>query len=111
MGLFNWVNYEMECPECGHLVVGFQTKDESLVTLYLEKVEINQIGKFYSECDECGLWIEFSLKRPPNITIDDFEMKTTRFNTKEEWVILKEKNKEAMKEFWGKKRDEKNSDG
>ena len=102
----------MKCPECGHLVKGFQTKDVSRVPLYLETVEINQIlSKFYSECDNCWLWIEFFFKTPPNITIDDFEMKTTRFNTKEEWVILKEKNKEAMKEFWGKKRDEKNSDG
>ena len=110
MGMFNWVNYQMNCPECGHLVTGFQTKDESLVSLYLENVEINQIGKFYSECDNCGLWIEFILKRPPNITIDDFEMKTTRFNTKEEWVILQEKNKKATEEFWEKVKDEKSKE-
>ena len=107
MGLFNWVNYEMKCPECGHLVTGFQTKDESQIPLYLETVEVNQIlSKFYSECDNCGLWIEFFFKTPPNITIDNFEMKTTRFRTKEEFLVLKEKNKKAMKEFLG----EKNSD-
>ena len=27
MGMFDWINFEMDCPKCGELVTGFQSKD------------------------------------------------------------------------------------
>lgn len=39
MGMFDYVNFKMKCPECGTEVASFQTKDLS--------------------CNHCGVWIEF----------------------------------------------------
>lgn len=104
MGLFNYVDYKMNCPECGHLIDGFQTKDESIVPLYMKHVTFDQVSRFYSSCGNCGLWIEFALKRPLKTTIDDFEMTTHRYISVEEH----NQNKERNKEFWRKLKEETN---
>lgn len=80
MGTYDHVEVEIECPECGEIISGFQTKDGPRQFSYLhsgstfdrwwmEKPEIYKdyynISEFldaYSEC-ECGhrITIRFSL--------------------------------------------------
>ena len=61
MGVFDWVNFKALCPNCGMEVTGWQTKSTncSLVT-----VTPAEAGNWYSSCSECGLWIEYEIKRP-----------------------------------------------
>lgn len=72
MGLFNYVNYECECPYCGALVKGFQTKDDNIYPLELQSVSYLDICNFYCGCKECGAWIEFHRNQAKSI--DDFIM-------------------------------------
>ena len=56
MGMFNYVDFECECPQCGDTITGFQTKDGNLV---MKTVHPNSVGSFYSSCDNCGRWVDF----------------------------------------------------
>lgn len=60
MGMFDYVNVKMPCPNCGKVHKSFQTK-EGLRTL--DTIEPDGLGCFYSYC-ECGAWIEFSRHEP-----------------------------------------------
>ena len=64
MGLFNDVVFKCECPKCGAVIGGFQTKDEINDMLGLSGVEPNSVRNFYSICRECKTWIEFNLVPP-----------------------------------------------
>lgn len=55
MGMFDWVDFEIDCPKCGEKVTGFQTKDTECV---LKTVKPSQIRDFYSICDNCQIWIQ-----------------------------------------------------
>lgn len=57
MGMFDWVNYECDCPKCGAKVTGFQSKDS---TCELNDLKPTEVSNFYSSCDECHVWIEFN---------------------------------------------------
>ena len=72
MGMFDNVNYEMDCPNCGARLTDFQSKDGDCCLGMLELVEVNN---FYTSCDKCGTWIEFNRKEPTNpVPIEDYEM-------------------------------------
>ena len=101
MGLFNHVDYRMSCPECGSIITDFQTKDESIVSLCMETVSLNKIRCFHGSCDNCGLWINFVLKRPMEVTIDDFEMKTGRYRSAEDHKQTREQQRKDLKELFG----------
>ncbi len=73
MGIFDYVNYKMDCPKCGKDVGDFQTKD---CGGWFEKVEYWQCDNFYASCDYCNTWIEFTLKREREpIPIEAYEMR------------------------------------
>lgn len=74
MGMFDWVNYEMECPNCKHSVDGFQSKDKDCT---LSTVEVGVISNFYTHCSNCDTWIEFNLNKD-KVTIDDYIMTTRK---------------------------------
>ena len=57
MGLFDYVDFECECPSYGRKVIGFQTKEGPMT---LDHVSPYDINNFYSSCGECKLWIEFT---------------------------------------------------
>lgn len=57
MGMYNHVRYECDCPMCGKNVDGFQTKDGDC---QLEFFDPHQANNFYSDCRNCGAWIELS---------------------------------------------------
>ena len=64
MGLYDYVNFEMPCPNCGALLDSFQTKDGLNA---LEKIEPNDVHEFYDLCKECGAFITFSRQRYPPV--------------------------------------------
>lgn len=61
MGMFDHVHFEMDCPNCGTRVTGFQSKD---YTCELETIEPDALQNFYSSCKKCKAWIEFSRPLP-----------------------------------------------
>ena len=61
MGMFDYVNFKMPCPNCGAGVDGWQTKDS---TCSLELVEPDGLMRFYASCPECDAWLEFSRPTP-----------------------------------------------
>jgi len=60
MGLFNYVHFEMDCPNCGSKITMFQTKDG---ICDMTKVEPDELCEFYTPCRVCDHWIDVS--RPP----------------------------------------------
>jgi transcription elongation factor Elf1 len=71
MGMFDYINYEMNCPQCGEKVNGFQSKDGPCA---LETLDFRQVNNFYASCDNCGHWIEFNFVNITTRNIDDYEM-------------------------------------
>ena len=82
MGMFDYVNFECECPICGEKVIGFQTKEGPLLLETLEPLDVNN---FYSNCSTCGAWIEFydtdnfSKKGNKPKSINDYYVKVNNF--------------------------------
>jgi len=56
MGMFDYVNFEMDCPKCGKKVGNFQSKDS---LCQLNKLDPTEVDTFYSNC-KCGNWIELA---------------------------------------------------
>lgn len=54
MGMFDEVNFEMPCPNCGARLDSFQTKD---LDCTMDKVEPDNLREFYTSC-KCGNWVE-----------------------------------------------------
>lgn len=61
MGMHDYVNFEMKCPNCGTMLRDWQTKDGKCL---LEVVEIDTIDEFYTSCQKCRTWYSFSRKKP-----------------------------------------------
>lgn len=57
--MFDWVEFETECPKCKAKMNGFQSKD-----LFCELVKVKpwEVSNFYSSCDNCGTWVEYARK-------------------------------------------------
>lgn len=60
MGMFDNVNFEMNCPKCLCKVKGFQSKDSDCT---LDTIDPVAVDTFYSSCPECREWIELSRNR------------------------------------------------
>ena len=61
MGMYDYVNFKMNCPKCSEEVTGFQTKSAHCI---LDTVDPVAIDNFYTKCS-CGNWIEFSRNNLP----------------------------------------------
>ncbi len=55
MGMFDYINYQHNCPKCGHLITNWQSQDGSCDLAILE---IYNVKDFYTYCDNCHVWIE-----------------------------------------------------
>lgn len=77
MGMFDWVNVPpMPCPFCGeeNSLRNWQTKDSDCL---LNTVEYWTVDNFYTSCDECDAWVEFSRHIPrekPTTPLAGFEL-------------------------------------
>jgi len=58
MGMFDYVDYEASCENCGSTLSDFQTKDTSCT---LSTVSHLDCRNFYTPCDSCGAWNEFEV--------------------------------------------------
>lgn len=71
--MFDYVEYEADCPYCGEKLKDFQSKDGpcGLATLLPKDVR-----EFYTSCDnkECGKWVEFKVHR--TCIVDKIELMT-----------------------------------
>jgi len=79
MGMFDWINYYMKCPMCGHMIEGFQSKDGECT---LDELEIDTVDHFYSDCDKCNTWYSFTKINGvfmPNIEINKEQLQTIFF--------------------------------
>jgi len=56
MGMFDYVNYECDCPYCDTKLPDFQSKDAECL---LRLIEPSEVENFYTMCDNCGAWVEF----------------------------------------------------
>ena len=60
MGMFDWVRFENECPNCYAELKDFQSKDGYCVS---EQVKPHKITNFYTSCFNCKAWIEYHKHR------------------------------------------------
>lgn len=56
MGMFDWVDYETTCPVCWSKLEGFQTTSGDNL---LETIPPQGLSNFYTDCSQCGHWIEY----------------------------------------------------
>ena len=73
MGMFDWVKYEMPCPNCGQLLKEFQSKDAGC---FLEHLEFWEVLSFYDLCKRCGAWVTFNRILKP-VPIEEYKMDIT----------------------------------
>lgn len=59
MGMYDYVNVEVDCPSCGVKLTGFQSKSGNCL---LELLQADDVDCFYSFCT-CGTEVIF--RRPP----------------------------------------------
>ena len=65
MGMFDWIEFKIPCPNCGTEVKDFQSKDGNCELQRLTVKELVQQSygnaKFYTNCPniKCNMWIEF----------------------------------------------------
>lgn len=69
MGIFDYVNFKCKCPKCGEPITDFQTKNSGCSFSMLEYYEVDN---FYSNCDKCNLWVDFTLKRKKFLPITEY---------------------------------------
>ena len=73
MGMFDDINYEMDCPKCGNKVNDFQSKDGACL---MDRLEFWEVDYFYAYCKKCKACIEFIRKEPRlKVPISDYRMK------------------------------------
>ncbi len=65
MGMFDWVEYEMKCPNCGEELRYFQTKDLKCELRYVKPT--SKLDNFYMECPRCKAWIELDRYKDSNL--------------------------------------------
>lgn len=59
--MFDYVNVQMPCPNCGELHKNFQSKEGRCT---LDTIEPDGLSNFYGPCSCCGAWIEFNRPLP-----------------------------------------------
>ncbi len=54
MGMFDYVNYEANCPHCSRKLTEWQTKDRDQYERSCERLEPSSVSELYSLCPDCG---------------------------------------------------------
>ena len=75
MGMFDYINFVVECLNCEEIIVGFQSKDGPCD---LELLNFWEVENFYSSCENCKTHLEYNLKvKRPYIPIENYELTIT----------------------------------
>lgn len=56
MGMFDWIRFETDCPNCGEHLEHFQSKDKCGE---LGLVKPHKVRNFYTSCHKCKAWINY----------------------------------------------------
>ena len=78
MGMFDYINLEIKCPNCGGAVSGFQSKENGCMMTTLEYWEVNN---FYSGCEKCGCEIEFN-RKSQQVPLTKYNVMINKWNGK-----------------------------
>lgn len=76
MGLYNNVNFSINCPTCNTLITQFQTKDGDAS---FDTVDFNEVNNFHAICPGCQAFVEFYYD-PENRerTIEDYKIRVIK---------------------------------
>jgi len=66
MGMYDNVNFEMDCPICGERVDDFQTRDGDCLLKTLSPCDVDN---FYSCCRKCNSFIDIQQRGNKHICI------------------------------------------
>lgn len=70
MGVYDYVEFSCECPNCKAEIKRFQTKDGPRVFAKLTPL---MVSDFYTSCGKCGSWISYNReKEPPPIALPEY---------------------------------------
>ena len=58
MGMFDFVEGEFKCPNCGCLITDFQTKEHECI---MKTYDFRDCDYFYGPCPECDSMVEVGL--------------------------------------------------
>lgn len=94
MGMFDYVDVDVNCPNCGTKIEEFQTKDTDCT---LAKVDVIEVDNFYGDCEKCGTWVEFDRKIERKPGLEQFEM---QYETKAQQEVLRRKIMDVTRGFF-----------
>ena len=70
MGMFDYVDLKVPCPNCGGEIDGFQSKDGACL---LDTLKFWQVNHFYSSCPYCDAWVTYT-RNPKKVDLDEYEL-------------------------------------
>lgn len=73
MGMFDTVIYDVPCLNCREPLHEFQSKDGECTLATFTPMELIREGgihaHFYTDCDKCGTWNEYTFEPPTELCI------------------------------------------
>jgi hypothetical protein len=57
MGLYDYVDFKANCPDCGEEETHWQTKE---MVCRMEVLNPSLVSFFYTICDNCDAWISYT---------------------------------------------------
>ncbi len=83
MGMFDEVNFEVDCPKCNEKVIGFQSKSGPCDMLNLQIAEMDDGEHIYSKCKNCGSWLEGTIKDSQRMMLQEVTIRDVEIEVKE----------------------------
>lgn len=83
MGMFDYVEITVKCPNCNVKINPFQTKEKDC---FLRTLNFWEVDYFYAGCKNCETYIEFTLSHRPNrkLSLKDYNMSAYKPSEEEE---------------------------
>lgn len=115
MGMYDEVDFQYDCPNCGTTVEDFQTKDTECT---LDLVSPVRPDGFYAACSSCNTWLQFTatevlpLPRERRYTLFMHEDGLYESDAKEvrDVIISRDTKKSRTIEEWEEGEDYENND-
>ena len=95
MGLYDAIDFKMKCPRCKKDMGEFQSKDGPCA---MSKLDWWSVDNFYSSCDNCETWVEYTIEKRPNrkLKISDYKKTIKKTTIKDD-----KKRAKKLKEIFG----------
>ena len=69
--MFDYVNYEAPCIECGELLTSWQSKSGKCT---MGTVEPWEVSSFYQNCPKCNRWNEYDVEAKVEVKVLDLKI-------------------------------------